>query len=117
VSAFSGEVNAEVCYAEKQYPSRFGTTARTIYITVIGYSFPETDTFMTRLLAEGLKSNNGLESINIVDSQSPNKWQDRLDRIFTSTLRTSKLEFISLDAGLYASLSNATDQFYKPDRF
>ena len=39
-------------------------------VVIIGYSFPETDAFMTRLLAEGLKNNNGLEGIKIVNIQA-----------------------------------------------
>jgi hypothetical protein len=70
-------------------------------ITVIGYSFPETDTFMTRLLAEGLKNNNGLEQITIVDIQDEGQWAERLERIFATTLRKTKLKFQMSDSKKY----------------
>ena len=57
------------------------------HIVVIGYSFPETDTFMSRLLAAGLKDSGGLEGVRIVDIQTEEDWCERLTRIFTPTLR------------------------------
>jgi hypothetical protein len=52
-------------------------------VVVIGYSFPETDTFMSRLLAEGIRSNKGLERFIIInpDADKP-KWKARLERMF-----------------------------------
>ena len=73
------------------------------HITIIGYSFPETDAFMTRLLAEGLKKNNGLEDIAIVDIQAEEKWVKRLKRIFTPTLRQTKVKYEKSDAKDYLS--------------
>jgi hypothetical protein len=67
-------------------------------ILIVGYSFPETDAFMTRLLAEGLKRNNGLEEIAIVDIQAEEQWAERLERIFTPTLRQTKLKYQRADA-------------------
>jgi NAD-dependent SIR2 family protein deacetylase len=59
------------------------------YVAIIGYSFPTTDAFMTRLLAEGLQHNQDVESIVICDQQPAHHWEPRLASIFNSTLRTN----------------------------
>lgn len=81
-----------------QWQSAIACLETAAHITVIGYSFPETDAFMTRLLAEGLKKNNGLEDITIVDIQAEEHWVGRLERIFTPTLRQTKVKYGESDA-------------------
>jgi hypothetical protein len=46
-----------------QWRSAIEAFSRARHILVVGYSFPQTDTFMLRLLHEGLKDNNDLESL------------------------------------------------------
>jgi hypothetical protein len=67
-------------------------------VLIIGYSFPETDAFMTRLLAEGVRNNSGLEGITIVNVQAEEQWAERLERIFTPTFRRTKLKYEKSDA-------------------
>ena len=81
-----------------QWLSAIRCVERAAQITIIGYSFPETDAFMTRLLAEGLKENNGLDTITIVDIQAESEWAGRLERIFAATLRRTKLKYLKSDA-------------------
>jgi hypothetical protein len=81
-----------------QWQSAIAALETAAHITIIGYSFPETDAFMTRLLAEGLKNNNGLEDITIVDIQAEEHWVGRLERIFTPTLRQTKVKYGESDA-------------------
>src|SRR5690242_8352832 len=54
------------------------SAARQIWI--IGYSFPETDTFMPRLLSQGLQANQDLESIAIINKEKREAWNDRIGR-------------------------------------
>lgn len=56
-------------------------------IVIIGYSFPRTDAFMTRLLAEGLKRNRGLDRIVVTDLQAASLWQERIDHLFPPSMR------------------------------
>jgi len=52
-------------------------------VVVIGYSFPETDTFMSRLLAEGIRSNRGLERFIIINPEvDKDQWKARVERMF-----------------------------------
>ncbi len=51
-------------------------------IAIIGYSFPETDTFMTRLLAEGLRQNDKLEQIFIVNPENNEGWWEKVESMF-----------------------------------
>ena len=91
-----------------QWRSAIAALETAAHITIIGYSFPETDAFMTRLLAEGLKNNNGLEDITIVDIRAKEDWARRLERIFTPTLRQTKVKYEESDAkDFLTSLANA----------
>lgn len=59
--------------------------ARKMY--VIGYSFPETDLFMPKLLAEGLVCNAGLQRLEIVNSDPDESWWQRIESIFSPEWR------------------------------
>src|SRR5262249_20966206 len=54
---------------------------------IIGYSFPPTDAFMPRLLAEGMQENQDIEEIIIINREEQARWRDRVDWLFTPTLR------------------------------
>jgi hypothetical protein len=72
-------------------------SARQIWI--IGYSFPVTDAFMVRLLAEGLRDNHDLEFLAIVNIEPKERWQERLRDIFNPVrLDSRKVRYICLDA-------------------
>jgi hypothetical protein len=95
-----------------QWRSAIQCLARAKNITVIGYSFPETDTFMTRLLAEGLKDNIGLNRIRIVDIQSESQWRERINRIFTPILQTSKLKYDTYGRDVSKYSANELPEFW-----
>jgi len=52
-------------------------------LVIAGYSFPETDSFMTRLLAEGIKGNDNLEQMIIINNSTDPRWHNHVKRIFT----------------------------------
>jgi len=68
-------------------------------IWVIGYSFPQTDVFMTRLLTQGLLKDFQLERFVIADLQSEEKWQERIDSMLGFMLREHKFWFVQGQAG------------------
>lgn len=80
-------------------------------ILVIGYSFPATDVFMTRLLTEGLKNNQDLRSFVIADRQPVEDWKDRMRAMFSQTSRATKVGYLSIDAFklIHKIDSSATD--------
>lgn len=71
--------------------------AREIY--VIGYSFPSTDSFMLRLLTEGLARNEDCQQLVILDYATHESWKDRIATMFEPMFQRQKLKFISIDAG------------------
>ena len=54
-------------------------------VWIIGYSFPITDAFMTRLLAEGVKDNGVLEVLCIANPDKTEQFVARLKTIFNAT--------------------------------
>lgn len=59
-------------------------------IIVIGYSFPPTDLFMKRLLAEGLRENRDLDFLMIVDRTRPEEWIGRVKEMFASSQKKGR---------------------------
>lgn len=55
--------------------------ARELY--VVGYSFPETDAFMSRLLAEGLSLSAHLKRFVIINPDTTETWWERIRRMFS----------------------------------
>jgi hypothetical protein len=51
-------------------------------ILIIGYSFPQTDTFMTRLLAEGVRDNKQLERIAVFNPEPDDAWWMTVEQMF-----------------------------------
>jgi hypothetical protein len=71
--------------------------AKRIYI--VGYSFPETDIFMLRLLTEGLKRNEDLQEITVVNKEELTEpWRTKLHRFFTPVARQNRLWFVSRES-------------------
>jgi hypothetical protein len=63
-------------------------------LCIIGYSFPETDAFMPRLLAEGMQQNGDLDEVVIVNREPQEKWRSRVKQLFTPSVR-HKVGYIS----------------------
>jgi hypothetical protein len=67
-------------------------SAREIWI--IGYSFPETDSFMPRLLSEGIQDNDDLDSLMIVNTPGGiGQLRSRLERILTPTVNANRTHY------------------------
>jgi len=64
-------------------------------ITVVGYSFPETDAFMTRLLAEGIRTNDKLEETIIVNQEEGDDWWSRVGQMFARSWHERNLRLLS----------------------
>lgn len=73
-------------------------------ITIIGYSFPETDMYVQYLLAAGLANNINLQSISVIDPNATmvadriRKWVIE-DRLPSSTIRTSECDMLQFCSG------------------
>ena len=72
--------------------------SRARQIWIIGYSFPETDTFMTRLLTQGVQHNRDLEFIKVVNTESASRFRPRLEAIFNATFLANRVEYLQMDA-------------------
>jgi len=81
-----------------QWSTAISSIAEAREVWVVGYSFPTTDAFMKRLLTEGIKNNNDLERIVIVDLQPYEDWKARLEDLFPPIMRTTKVEFLTMKA-------------------
>ncbi|MSR59341.1 MAG: hypothetical protein EXS05_17145 [Planctomycetaceae bacterium] len=77
-----------------QWKAAVKVLSRARRVTVIGYSFPQTDAFMLRLLSEGLKDNADLEQFCVIDKRPFEEWAPLLSRFFTPVARDQKLLFI-----------------------
>lgn len=64
-------------------------------IIIIGYSFPETDTFMTRLMAEGIRGNDDLERFVIINSNTSEAWADHVRSMFAPSWRQYSVDWES----------------------
>lgn len=67
------------------------STAREVW--VVGYSFPETDAFMSRLLTEGMQSNRDLDFVALVNTTAFESFQPRMKQIFNSTFIDTRVEY------------------------
>lgn len=59
-----------------------------------GYSFPETDSFMTRLLAEGIKRNDNLEHVFIINNSADRGWLNHVRNVFTKSWMANSVSLI-----------------------
>jgi NAD-dependent SIR2 family protein deacetylase len=69
------------------------------YIFVIGYSFPETDAFMKRMISQGLSDNHDIRKVYIVDNGPRDIWQQKLTALFAPTFLQTRVRFINFGAG------------------
>jgi NAD-dependent SIR2 family protein deacetylase len=67
-------------------------------VIVVGYSFPETDAFMSRLLVEGLHNNRDIEMLLIIDSGAPIDWKAKVSRLFHPIYLRKNIHFINRHA-------------------
>ena len=54
-------------------------------LVIVGYSFPETDAFMNRLLAEGVRENECLNRIYIINLDGRDSWWERVQSMFAKS--------------------------------
>jgi len=77
-----------------QWRAAMDAIARAKQMFVIGYSFPETDLFMSRLLVDGLHRNRDLSNIFVADLGSIELWTPKLKRLFNPVFLEKKLRFV-----------------------
>ncbi len=82
----------------RQWTAAIFALKRARYLVIIGYSFPSTDTFMTRLLSEGLHANDDLKHVIVVDTGDPSRWKQLLESIFHPVFCKRKVLFSGLSA-------------------
>jgi len=70
-----------------QWREAIHALARARHLWIIGYSFPDTDVFMPRLLRQGLGDNQDLEKVVIVNIDREEDWGRRLEMLFPPTFR------------------------------
>ena len=79
---------------------------------IVGYSFPETDVFMTRLLAEGLKHNEGLEEVTIVDiAKLTEDWVAKLHQFFNPVALQKTIYYLSRNAKTFINDGGGTNSW------
>ena len=71
-------------------------TAREVW--VVGYSFPETDAFMTRLLTEGMQNNRDLDFVAIINTTPFEQFKPRMHQIFNSTFVDTRVRYYQAKA-------------------
>lgn len=77
-----------------QWRSAINAIARARVLVVIGYSFPETDTFMARLLSEGLHANTDVEEVFVVDIGDAERWHAKLAALLHPVFISKKAHFV-----------------------
>lgn len=81
-------------------------------VVVVGYSFPETDLFMSRLLSEGVKENQGIESLTIVNNERDERWWARVKSLFSDSwwencTHKYRIPFVRFAAAIHNQLNQA----------
>ncbi len=66
-------------------------------ILILGYSFPPTDTFMDRLLAEGIRDNEHLHRLIIHSYRGNEAWRVRIRSMLSSTWEREAVQWIKGD--------------------
>lgn len=90
--------HADANIVKDQWAAAVEALAGARQVWTIGYSFPTTDTFMPRMLIEGLRKNRDLEFFGIVDPAGGVAWRDRLSQLFAPSFREQKLRFFPMNA-------------------
>jgi hypothetical protein len=82
-----------------QWRAAIESLQRAKTLDIIGYSFPETDVFMLRLLSEGLRRNEGLEEIMIVNrDELSEEWRAKLQRFFNRVALEKTVWYLKSDS-------------------
>ncbi|MBE7507384.1 MAG: hypothetical protein HS101_14030 [Planctomycetia bacterium] len=68
---------------QAQWRSAIRNIKKARAIVIVGYSFPETDAFMSRLLAEGIRDTTGPDRIYIINSDTRESWWERVASAFS----------------------------------
>jgi NAD-dependent SIR2 family protein deacetylase len=76
---------------ELQWQAAIVALRRARHIYVVGYSFPPTDAFMSRLLTAGLQNNDNFHSMDVVDLCDP--MRHGINALLGSSLRNSGYSF------------------------
>ena len=82
----------------RQWYSAIDALRLAAQIWIVGYSFPQTDAFMQRLLHEGLSKNRVLDRLVIADIQPESAWEDRLETLFSPVTRREQLHASEIPA-------------------
>jgi hypothetical protein len=82
-----------------QWRAALSALAAARQIWIMGYSFPPTDAFMSRLLAEGLREHSAFERLYIVDIQDRSQWEPRLASLFNPVFARQRVRFLQQSAG------------------
>lgn len=78
----------------RQWREAIKAIGKARHLWIVGYSFPDTDVFMSRLLTEGLVRNQELERVIIVNIEPETNWSERLRRLFPLTFRRQYLCYV-----------------------
>lgn len=113
--ALSKATNHSVIGAQLRAAIQAIEGARAVWI--IGYSFPPTDVFMTRLLTEGLKSNADFSGLHVCDivPESTASWQHFRNVTLGPIMRDSHYEYFQTSANVCRQVfaSNAFSDWRK----
>lgn len=90
-----------------QWHAAINVLRRARQVWIIGYSFPPTDAFMSRLLSEGLYPNDDLDFVAIVNLESRELFDSRLRTIFNPATIGSRLHYFQIEGHrLFNALSH-----------
>jgi hypothetical protein len=99
----------------KQWGAAIEALSRARQIWIIGYSFPQTDTFMLRLLSAGIESNPNLQKIVIIDYELYSDWKARLEAMFSPMTLQHRVDFFSAESrSLIEYIAEAIDAKQDP---
>ena len=91
-----GKARIEELFTQ-QWAAAIDAIHRSSQIWVIGYSFPRTDTFMSRLLAEGLGAKHDFRRLNVVDL-APSVEEHGINDLLADQMRKNKFRYYPADA-------------------
>ena len=78
-------------FLREQWQAAFRALRHARDIVVAGYSFPETDGFMTRLLSEGIRSNKVVHRTFVVNPSKDAAWWNRIENLFSRSYWRNKV--------------------------
>lgn len=90
-----GKTSVEPVIAH-QWQSAISALSQARQVWLIGYSFPQTDAFMSRLLTEGMRQNEDFQRMVVIDVQ-PAK-DHGVNRVVSPHFQRKRLEYVQLPA-------------------